>query len=115
MRAVGICGSDVHYLKHGRIGDFVVKSPMVIGHESAGVITQVGPEPLLLLLLLLLVLLKPEAQCCPAHSMQQQQKATTAGAVAAESQRPSFHSVCVPSCQLAGCFTYHLRLDMYQF
>ncbi|KAI0268390.1 hypothetical protein BC834DRAFT_968573 [Gloeopeniophorella convolvens] len=25
----GICGSDVHYLVHGRIGDFVVKNPMV--------------------------------------------------------------------------------------
>jgi threonine dehydrogenase-like Zn-dependent dehydrogenase len=42
MKAVGICGSDVHYLKAGRIGDFVVNAPMVIGHESAGVVTQVG-------------------------------------------------------------------------
>lgn len=38
----GICGSDVHYWKHGGIGSFVVKEPMVLGHESAGVITQVG-------------------------------------------------------------------------
>lgn len=44
MKAVGICGSDVHYLKHGRIGDFVVNAPMVIGHESAGVVTEVGPD-----------------------------------------------------------------------
>lgn len=42
MRAVGICGSDVHFLRHGRIGDFVVKAPMVIGHESAGVVAEVG-------------------------------------------------------------------------
>ncbi len=42
MKAVGICGSDVHYLKHGRIGDFVVNAPMVIGHESAGVVTEVS-------------------------------------------------------------------------
>eukprot|EP00877_Chromochloris_zofingiensis_P014657 jgi/Chrzof1/9445/Cz04g03110.t1 len=42
IKAVGICGSDVHYLKKGHIGDFVVKSPMVIGHESAGVIKEVG-------------------------------------------------------------------------
>ncbi|WP_044495728.1 alcohol dehydrogenase catalytic domain-containing protein, partial [Nesterenkonia massiliensis] len=40
--AVGICGSDVHYYEHGRIGDFVLNEPMVIGHESAGVITSVG-------------------------------------------------------------------------
>ncbi|GAA1810722.1 NAD(P)-dependent alcohol dehydrogenase [Nesterenkonia flava] len=40
--AVGICGSDVHYYEHGRIGDFVLDSPMVIGHESAGVVTAVG-------------------------------------------------------------------------
>ncbi|KAH9482565.1 putative D-xylulose reductase A [Psilocybe cubensis] len=32
----------VHYLVHGRIGDFVVKEPMVLGHESAGVVSKVG-------------------------------------------------------------------------
>lgn len=41
---VGICGSDVHYYKHGRIGPFEVKQPMVLGHEAAGVVTAVGPE-----------------------------------------------------------------------
>lgn len=44
VRSIGICGSDVHYLEHGRIGDFVVESPMVLGHESAGVIQKVGSE-----------------------------------------------------------------------
>lgn len=39
---VGVCGSDVHYYKHGRIGDFVVKEPMVLGHEASGVVTEVG-------------------------------------------------------------------------
>lgn len=38
---VGICGSDVHYLTHGRIGDFVLRKPMVIGHEAAGVVVKV--------------------------------------------------------------------------
>lgn len=42
MRTVGICGSDVHYLAHGRIGSFVVQAPMVLGHESAGVVEAVG-------------------------------------------------------------------------
>ena len=44
MRTVGICGSDVHYLAHGRIGDFVVRAPMVLGHESAGIVDAVGPD-----------------------------------------------------------------------
>ncbi len=41
---VGICGSDVHYYTHGRIGSFIVKSPMVLGHEAAGTIVEVGKE-----------------------------------------------------------------------
>ena len=42
VRSVGVCGSDVHYYEHGRIGDFVVTEPMVLGHEAAGVIEAVG-------------------------------------------------------------------------
>lgn len=42
MDSVGICGSDVHYLAHGRIGDFVMTGPMIIGHEAAGVVAKVG-------------------------------------------------------------------------
>ena len=38
MGSVGICGSDVHYWSHGRCGLFVLKSPMVIGHEGSGII-----------------------------------------------------------------------------
>lgn len=40
---VGVCGSDVHYYTHGRIGPFVVEAPMVLGHEAAGVVAEVGP------------------------------------------------------------------------
>lgn len=39
---VGICGSDVHYLTHGRIGPFVLRAPMVLGHEAAGVVVRLG-------------------------------------------------------------------------
>lgn len=39
---VGICGSDVHYYTHGRIGDFVVEEPMILGHEASGVVVEVG-------------------------------------------------------------------------
>jgi L-iditol 2-dehydrogenase len=42
MSAVGICGSDVHYWTNGRIGDFIVKAPMIIGHEAAGVVAKCG-------------------------------------------------------------------------
>lgn len=42
MDSVGICGSDVHYLVHGRIGDFILEAPMIIGHESSGVVHQIG-------------------------------------------------------------------------
>ena len=41
---VGICGSDVHYYTHGRIGSFAVNAPMVLGHEAAGVVVDVGAE-----------------------------------------------------------------------
>jgi D-xylulose reductase len=41
---VGICGSDVHYYTHGRIGPFVVNAPMVLGHEAAGVVVEAGSE-----------------------------------------------------------------------
>lgn len=44
MKAVGVCGSDVHYWKDGRIGQFIVKDPMILGHECSGVISEVGSE-----------------------------------------------------------------------
>ncbi|KAK4135858.1 GroES-like protein [Trichocladium antarcticum] len=40
----GICGSDVHYWQRGAIGHFVVKDPMVLGHESAGTVVEVGAD-----------------------------------------------------------------------
>jgi L-iditol 2-dehydrogenase len=42
IRSVGVCGSDVHYYEHGRIGDFVLEAPMILGHESSGVIRATG-------------------------------------------------------------------------
>ena len=42
IHTVGVCGSDVHYYTHGRIGSFVVESPMVLGHEAAGTVVEVG-------------------------------------------------------------------------
>lgn len=42
VHSVGVCGSDVHYYKHGRIGDYVVDAPLVLGHEVSGTIVAVG-------------------------------------------------------------------------
>ncbi|HEY0247076.1 MAG TPA: NAD(P)-dependent alcohol dehydrogenase [Gryllotalpicola sp.] len=42
IAAVGVCGSDVHYYREGRIGDFVLNAPLILGHEAAGVIRGVG-------------------------------------------------------------------------
>ncbi|WP_417310057.1 NAD(P)-dependent alcohol dehydrogenase [Devosia sp.] len=42
LHTVGVCGSDVHYYTHGRIGPFVVEAPMVLGHEAAGTIVEMG-------------------------------------------------------------------------
>lgn len=44
VEAVGVCGSDLHYYEHGRIGDYVVESPLVLGHESASVVAAVGED-----------------------------------------------------------------------
>src|SRR4051812_23858809 len=42
IHTVGICGSDVHYYQHGKIGPFVVNAPMVLGHEASGTVIEVG-------------------------------------------------------------------------
>src|SRR5215212_237083 len=44
FRAGGICGSDMHYFRHGRTGDFVVESPLVLGHEIAGEIVELATD-----------------------------------------------------------------------
>ena len=44
LHTVGICGSDVHYYTHGRIGPFVVNDPMILGHEASGVVIEVGAD-----------------------------------------------------------------------
>ena len=44
IHTVGICGSDVHYYTHGAIGPFVVRAPMVLGHEASGTVIEAGGE-----------------------------------------------------------------------
>ncbi|KAB8204097.1 chaperonin 10-like protein [Aspergillus parasiticus] len=42
--ATGLCGSDVHYWQHGRIGRYVVENPIVLGHESSGIVVSRGAK-----------------------------------------------------------------------
>jgi len=42
LGAGGICGSDLHYYQHGRVGAFVIREPLVPGHEASGVVAVVG-------------------------------------------------------------------------
>jgi L-iditol 2-dehydrogenase len=44
VRSVGVCGSDIHYFEHGRIGSRVVESPLVLGHEASGVVVDRGKD-----------------------------------------------------------------------
>lgn len=42
VTAVGVCGSDAHFWRDGALGEWVVREPLVLGHESAGRIVAVG-------------------------------------------------------------------------
>jgi L-iditol 2-dehydrogenase len=42
LEYVGVCGSDLHYYEHGKISEFLVKPPFVLGHEAGGVVVEVG-------------------------------------------------------------------------
>ncbi|KAN0099545.1 GroES-like protein [Hyaloscypha variabilis] len=42
VRATGICGTDMHYFQNARDGIYVVKEPLILGHEAAGEISAVG-------------------------------------------------------------------------
>ncbi len=44
LGAGGICGSDLHYYQHGRVGAFVVREPLIPGHEASGVVVRRGSD-----------------------------------------------------------------------
>lgn len=44
IKSVGVCGSDIHYYEHGRIGPFIATEPLILGHESAGIVVKAGSE-----------------------------------------------------------------------
>ncbi len=44
IKSVGVCGSDVHYFVEGRIGDYIVKPPFLLGHECSGEVVEIGSQ-----------------------------------------------------------------------
>lgn len=44
IKTVGICGSDLHYYQHGRIGDFIVEGDFILGHEASGEVVKIGED-----------------------------------------------------------------------
>lgn len=42
IQSVGVCGSDIHFWVDGKIGDFMVESPMILGHEASAMVVGVG-------------------------------------------------------------------------
>ena len=45
IQATGLCGSDLHYYTHGRNGNFVLKAPLVLGHEASGTVSALPTTP----------------------------------------------------------------------
>jgi len=43
VKAVGVCGSDVHYYVYGKIGDQIIRKPQSVGHEFMGIVEALGP------------------------------------------------------------------------
>jgi len=44
VNSVGICGSDIHYWAHGKLGQFLVEKPLILGHEFSGEIVKCGTD-----------------------------------------------------------------------
>lgn len=42
LASIGVCGSDIHYYAHGKIGTQVVQYPFPVGHECSGIIEETG-------------------------------------------------------------------------
>ena len=38
----GICGTDLHYYKHGGFGQIKLREPMILGHEVSGFVSKIG-------------------------------------------------------------------------
>lgn len=105
LHTVGICGSDVHYYTHGRIGPFVVRDPMILGHEASGTVIEVGPE---------VTTLKPGDRVCMEPGIPDpNSKATRLGLYNIDPAvrfwaTPPVHGILRPTCVHPEAFTFKL-------
>jgi len=42
LEYVGVCGSDLHFYSEGRLANWIPKEPLVLGHEPAGIVAEIG-------------------------------------------------------------------------
>jgi D-xylulose reductase len=105
IHTVGVCGSDVHYYTHGKIGPFVVKEPMILGHEASGTVTQVGAG---------VTHLKPGDRVCMEPGIPDMaSRATKLGVYNVDPEvrfwaTPPVHGCLTPSVVHPAAFTYRL-------
>ncbi|MBD9527814.1 NAD(P)-dependent alcohol dehydrogenase [Paracoccus sp. PAR01] len=105
LHTVGICGSDVHYYTHGRIGPFVVNAPMILGHEASGTVIEVGTE---------VTTLKPGDRVCMEPGIPDpNSRATRLGMYNVDPAvrfwaTPPVHGILRPTCVHPEAFTFKL-------
>ncbi|WP_151718969.1 NAD(P)-dependent alcohol dehydrogenase [Gemmobacter serpentinus] len=105
LHTVGICGSDVHYYTHGRIGPFVVNAPMILGHEASGTVIETGSE---------VTTLKPGDRVCMEPGIPDpNSRATRLGLYNIDPAvrfwaTPPVHGILRPTCVHPEAFTFKL-------
>ncbi|MFT4148895.1 MAG: NAD(P)-dependent alcohol dehydrogenase [Paracoccaceae bacterium] len=105
LHTVGICGSDVHYYAHGRIGPFVVNAPMILGHEASGTVIETGAE---------VTTLKPGDRVCMEPGIPDpNSRATRMGMYNIDPAvrfwaTPPVHGILRPTCVHPEAFTFKL-------
>lgn len=105
MHTVGICGSDVHYYTHGRIGPFVVNAPMILGHEASGTVIEVGSA--------VTTLKKGDRVCMEPGIPDPNSKATQLGMYNIDPAvrfwaTPPIHGILRPTCVHPEAFTFKI-------
>jgi D-xylulose reductase len=105
LHTVGICGSDVHYYTHGKIGPFVVTEPMILGHEASGTVIETGAE---------VTTLKPGDRVCMEPGIPDpNSRATRMGMYNIDPAvrfwaTPPIHGILRPTCVHPEAFTFKL-------
>lgn len=105
LHTVGICGSDVHYYTHGRIGPFVVREPMILGHEASGTVVEIGKD--------VTALKEGDRVCMEPGIPDPNSKATRLGMYNVDPAvrfwaTPPVHGILRPTCTHPADFTYKL-------